>query len=107
MGSAKEKLKAEYEGQGLGQKKRFKIPKYAQLDETVFEWWKEKRGLGIPINGPIIREKAIYYSKFYQMSDSNASNGWLERWKTKFNINFAKMNGESQKIDASVVDEFI
>ena len=40
------------------------------------------------------------------MSDFNTSN-WLERCKTKFNINFAKINGVSQKVDASVVDEFI
>ena len=33
---AKEKMKTEYEGQGLGQKKRFKISKYAELNETVF-----------------------------------------------------------------------
>ena len=81
--SAKEKLKAAYEGQGLWQKMRFKISKYAELDETVFEWWKEKRGVGKPINAPIIREKAIYYTKFFWMSDFNASNGWLERWKSK------------------------
>ena len=46
------------------------------------------RGNNIPINGPILLEKAHEFSKAFDYKDFIASNGWMRGWKEREMIFF-------------------
>ena len=39
------------------------------------------RGKKVPISGPLIREKALYFAESLEHKDFIASVGWLDRFK--------------------------
>ncbi|XP_063410388.1 tigger transposable element-derived protein 6-like, partial [Mytilus trossulus] len=80
--------------------------KYGELNDLVFQWFKQARAKNIPLSGPIIQEKALELAETLDLTDFKASNGWLESWRSKFSIGFFKVCGESADVDQSVVDDF-
>ena len=77
------------------------MSKYADLDNTVFEWYKRIRASKpeVGINGPIILRKAEYFATLHGYNDFKPSSGWLDRWKNRYNLRFLTMSGESEKVD--------
>ena len=55
-------------------------------NETVFKWFQQARLKNIPISGPIIQEKALQYARELGYNDFKASSGWLDSWKSRFNV---------------------
>ena len=48
-------------------------------------------GNNIPINGPILLEKAHEFAKAFNYNDFTTSNGWLRGWKERqmmFSLSF-------------------
>jgi hypothetical protein len=72
----------------------------------VFKWFKQARANNIPLNRPIIQEKAMEFVTDLKFMDFKASNGWLESWRSRFSIGFFKVCGESADVDDNVVDDF-
>ena len=60
---------------------RFKTGTYEKLNEDLLKWFTLMRGNNIPINGPIILEKAHEFAKAFDYKDFTASNGCLRGWK--------------------------
>ena len=58
------------------------------LERALFIWFKKMRTNNLPVNGPVVKEKAISYAKELQIEGFKASNGWFERWKSRFNVSF-------------------
>lgn len=59
------------------------------LDAVVFKWFLAKRSQNIPIDGSMIKEKALGYAKELGVSsDFRASDGWLHRWKKRYEFLF-------------------
>ncbi|VDI00273.1 Hypothetical predicted protein [Mytilus galloprovincialis] len=55
--------------------------KYGELNDLVFQWFKQARAKNIPLSGPIIQEKALELAETLDLTDFKASNGWLESWR--------------------------
>jgi hypothetical protein len=72
----------------------------------VFKWFKQARANNIPLNRPIIQEKAMEFVTDLKFMDFKASNGLLESWRSRFSIGFFKVCGESADVDDNVVDDF-
>ena len=73
----------------------------------MYEWIKQKRGLGICISGPIIKEKALYFNEELKGPVSfKASEGWLEKFKKRFGIRQVSVQGERLSADNNGSDEF-
>lgn len=72
----------------------------------MFKWFKQARANNIPLNRPIIQEKAMEFVTDLKFMDFKASNGWLESWRSRFSIGFFKVCGESADVDDNVVDDF-
>ena len=47
------------------------------------KWFTSIRGNNMPINGPILSEKALEFAKAFNHGNFKASNGWLKGWKEK------------------------
>ena len=63
--------------------KKVRESNYPDIDNVVFKWFLSQRGKSIPIDGTVIKEKAMKYSKELGATDFKASDGWLGQWKKR------------------------
>ena len=54
---------------------------YEQVDKAVFKWFSLHRSQNVPIDGPILKEKAFQFAKSFNFPTFKASDGWLDKWK--------------------------
>ena len=64
-------------------KQKLRESNFEKLDNVVFRWFLSKRSQNIPIDGNLIKEKAIAYAE--ELGDTNfvGSTGCLDRWKRR------------------------
>ena len=53
------------------------------LNEALLKWFTSTCGNSIPINRPILLEKAHEFAKAFDYKDFTALNGWLRGWKER------------------------
>ncbi|EEZ99118.2 Tigger transposable element-derived protein 3-like Protein [Tribolium castaneum] len=75
-------------GENLDQKKRKLKNEAAQIDKMCFEWFVHARNQQISITGPLIKAKAKEIASDLQYHKFSASDGWLQKWRKRHNINF-------------------
>ena len=56
---------------------------YKKFNEALLKWFRSMCGNNIPINGPILLEKAHEFPKAFNYNDFTTSNGWLRGWKER------------------------
>ncbi len=96
----KYKIIRAYESNTQGpERKRFRKSKYEDIDESLYEWLKDAMESNIPINGPILMQKAEDFEKLFKNNEFHPNNGWLERFKQRYSITYITLNGESRKVD--------
>ena len=99
--------KSEYETNASGNKRRFNNAcKFERFNELVWQWFRQARSKNIPISGPIIQQKANQFAQELSLMDFKGSNGWLDRWKSRYSIKGFNVSGESAGVHLAVVDEY-
>ena len=102
-----ESYKEDYEKNGDGKKCRVNSnAKYGRLNELVWQWFCQARAKAVPISGPILQEKASQFARELSLSEFKGSNGWLDRWKSHYNVKGFKVSGESAGVDPDVVEDY-
>ena len=56
---------------------------YEQVGKAVFKWFSLQRSQNVPIDGPILKEKALQLAKSFNFPTFKASDGWLDKWKKR------------------------
>ena len=56
---------------------------YEQVDKAVFKWFSLQRSQNFPIDGLILKEKALQFAKSFNFPTFKASDGWLDKWKKR------------------------
>ena len=79
-------------------RKKLKKSDNKDLDEAVFTWFKNARSNNIPVNGIIIKEKALSLAKRLELRDFRASDGWLYKWKQRHSVTFKAVSGEENAV---------
>ena len=69
----KEKIFEAFQNSSL-KHKRVKTGTYKKLNEALLKWFTSMRGKNIPINGPILLEKAHEFAKAFNYKDFTAPN---------------------------------
>ncbi|XP_064647061.1 tigger transposable element-derived protein 6-like [Lineus longissimus] len=105
------KRKAEYldayEENAPTERKRLNVSSELQdVDDLTWKWFQQARSHSLPVSGPMIQEIARQIALGLDKKDFKASNGWLEKWKTRHNINQVTICGESESVDDNMVDEW-
>ncbi|KAI4470775.1 hypothetical protein MML48_1g05115 [Holotrichia oblita] len=58
---------------------------------------------GIPVSGPVVKEKALEAATLLNIKQFKASNGWLEKCLKRHNIPFRNICDKSAKVDGDLV----
>ena len=77
----KEKIFAQFKTGQLS--KRTKPQKFEEVNTAVHKWLLVMRSENIPISGTILKEKALEFAKELGVESFQASQGWLDKWKTR------------------------
>lgn len=103
-----DKIIAAWENGVSADRKYFKEKKcpYEEVNVKTWEWFCEARAKNIPVSGKLIQEKALMLSVELDHSEFSASNGWLEKWRDRYNVKFAVLSGERGEVDLSVVEDW-
>lgn len=73
------------------------------LDTALYLWFVQKRSEGIPMSGPIIAEKALFFNaKLNGDPELKASSGWLDNFKSRHGVR--ELNIEGEKLGAASVE---
>lgn len=70
------------------------------VNNFVWEWFKEARAKGLPLSGPILQEKAREFAAFFNVEKFNGSNGWLDSFKKRHKIVFREIHEDSETEEA-------
>ena len=79
----KEKYLKALENNCASKKQKLRESNFEKLDNVMFRWFFSKRSQNIPIDGNLIKEKAIAYAKELGYTNFVGSTGWLDRWKRR------------------------
>ncbi|XP_057653885.1 tigger transposable element-derived protein 4-like [Diorhabda carinulata] len=85
--------------------KRVRTSTHEQLDKALLQWFKLQRDRGIPLNGPLLQEKANLFARQLDMQNFICSMSWLNRFKVRHNIVSGKIVGESLSVQQSDVHD--
>ncbi|KAH8299842.1 hypothetical protein KR044_006749, partial [Drosophila immigrans] len=77
-------------------KRKYLNEKGLKLDAICFEWFlKTQSENPMSISGPAIQAKAKEVATSLGIPDFAASNGWLQKWRTRHNISFRSISGRN------------
>ena len=90
----KSKIYAEVEKIRTAEKRqRMRSSTYEDLDKACYKWLLNARHQNVPVSGTILKVKALYFAKELGFDTFQASDGWLDRWKKRFNVSFKAISG--------------
>ncbi|XP_015264516.1 PREDICTED: tigger transposable element-derived protein 4 [Gekko japonicus] len=69
-------------------RKRLRTAFYTDLEEALVKWYRMVRGLNVTISGPMLRLRANDIAQKLGHSDFKCSNGWLDRFKSRYGLKF-------------------
>ena len=72
----------------------------------TFEWFCRACSNNLPVSGPLISEKALAIFKELGLHDFKASVGWLDKVRSRHNISFRTVCGESSAVDENIVSDW-
>ena len=72
----------------------------------LVKWIKEVCAMNVPVNGMILREKALEIAnRIVGLKDFTASNGWINQMKKRHNFVHRSFSGESSSVDEATIEE--
>ena len=76
-------------------RQRLRQGTFANLDQAMFKWLLIFRSRDVALSGLVFKTKAIAFAEKMNVENFKASDGWLDRWKKRFNLSFKTVSGES------------
>lgn len=88
-------------------RKTMKKPKTELLEDAVFTWFMQNRASGLPISGPLLCEKALYFNKKLGGDSSFvARSGWMRNFKSRHGIRQIEIHGEKLSANTTAAESF-
>ncbi|GAB6028381.1 hypothetical protein CHUAL_002548 [Chamberlinius hualienensis] len=87
-------------------RKKFTQEKYEMINSALLEWYNSQRSQNISLNGPTLQDKAKYFAEQLKITNFKASNGWLEKWKSRHGISFRPVSSEEAAVDLTTVSNW-
>nr|XP_042901752.1 tigger transposable element-derived protein 4-like [Parasteatoda tepidariorum] len=91
---------------GASQKvKKVKKGKYENIEEKLMIWFKQARSANIPVNGTLLRGKALEIAEKLNV-DFTPSNGWIDRMKKRAGLVYKTIKGDCNSVDLQEAEEW-
>ena len=68
------------------------------LDKAVYTWFNYTLANNVPVSGVVLKETALQFAKCSNLDDFRASDGWLDRWKSRHNVTFGEVSGKRNHV---------
>ncbi|XP_040107375.1 tigger transposable element-derived protein 4 [Oryx dammah] len=81
-------------------RKRLRTAFYTDLEEALMRWYRIAQCLNVPVNGPMLRLKANDFAQKLGHNDFKCSNGWLDRFKSRYGLVFRAQPVEATGVSA-------
>ena len=94
----RDKIVTAFKSSGGTRRQRIKEGTYEQVNLACYKWLLVQRSENTPVNGKVLQEKALDYAKQLNVEKFQASDGWLHAWKSRYNISFKEVSGESKSV---------
>ena len=94
----KRKLLDKFATNGNAASKRARMCRFQNIDSAMLEWFRMARSKNIPVSGPMLQAKAVAVAEQMQLENFKASNGWLEKFQTRYKIKGMTVSGESGEV---------
>ena len=99
----KDKIIQSYRECGNVKRRRVRYSPSENLDKAVYKWLLAVRSKNAVVNTLILKEKMSIFAKVFGITDFVPSDGWITRWKSRFNISFKKIIGEGASCTPEMV----
>ena len=76
-------------------RQRLRQDTFANLDEAMLKWLLVVRSRDEAVSALVFKTKATEFAEKMNVENSKVSDGWLDRWKKRFNVSFKTVSGES------------
>ena len=80
---------------------------HSDMEQHLVKWIRTVRENNVALDGPLVQEKAMEFASLMGLTDFQATQGWLARFKKRENLNFQAVCGEAGGVDSSVVQNWI
>ncbi|GBM05390.1 Tigger transposable element-derived protein 6 [Araneus ventricosus] len=71
------------------------------------KWFRSARANKISVSRVLLQEKAREVGESFRLETFKASNGWLEKFRTRHNISFKQICGEEKSVNPNEVTDWI
>ena len=102
----KESLMSQYESNAPGSSKIRRVGEFEEVNTALYKWYVLATSKNIYPGGPELVEKARQIAELLGKSHFKGSNGWLCKWKARYNIRQFAVCGESGEVQGSTVDSW-
>jgi hypothetical protein len=87
-------------------RKKMRTAQHTDVEDALFQWFKNVRDQNIPISGPTLAAKADDLVIRLGHTYFTANHNWVERYKQRRGIVSRSINGESAAVDETVVEDY-
>ena len=87
-------------------RKRSRPSEFSAVNEALYSWYLLATSRNIYPGGPQLCEKAKQIAEQLGVHEFKGSNGWLSRWKTRYNVKRMRVCGESEEVSGETVDSW-
>ncbi|KAK9728426.1 Tc5 transposase DNA-binding domain [Popillia japonica] len=91
----------------LGGLSNVEVQIYPLIDEALIRWFKQCRSANLPVNGPLLMQRAEEFGSLFGDTNFKCSNGWLERFKRRHSITFGKVSGEAKSVNMTEAETWL
>ena len=87
-------------------KRKGRSEEFQDINNAVWRWFCMAGEVLIPVSGPMIQEEALQIALKLNVTEFTASNGWLEKWKTRHNVKQFSVAGEDGEVNAETLESW-
>ena len=103
-------LVSQYEANASGSRAHTSLnalaSEFAEVNKALYDWYVLACSKHIYPAGPQLVEKAKQIAERLGKDDFKGSNGWLEKWKNRYNLRQLSVCGESGDVKGKTVDSW-
>ena len=92
---------------GASRAKRKRHGKDVDVEKALMDFYNWAKSKNIPLNGPVLMEKAQKIAYEAGVEDFKATDGWFSRWKKRNGLVFAALRGEAAEADTAGAEAFM